>query len=75
MTIYLIWIRGDESTWLEGSMTINQAAEMPAEWSDMITEAKRIAAENGGEMRIQSVVVPGVDDMFCIPLVHAKKIS
>lgn len=72
MKVWMIWLQGDDTTWLEAAWDDESTAENPTAWGEATGKAHHLAQENGYELRIQAVEVPGVYDLFEIPTVEAK---
>lgn len=75
MTVWMIWVQGDEATWLEAAWDDNSTAENSAGWKAEVERVRKLAYENDYEMRIQEVAVPGVYQLFNIPKVSADVVS
>lgn len=73
MTVWLIWVRGDDATWLEAAWDDESTAANPSGWRDEVERVRKLAYDNNYEMRHQALVVPDVDHLFGIPLVEARK--
>lgn len=71
MNVWLIWVQGDDATWLEAAWDDESTAGNPSGWQDEVNRVRKLAFENNYEMRIQEVTVPGVFDLFEIPRVEA----
>lgn len=71
MKVWMIWLQGDDTTWLEGAMDDDTTAESGGVWEEMVDNAAKLAHDNKYVMRIQAVEVPGVFDLFEIPTVQA----
>jgi hypothetical protein len=67
----MIWMQGDDSTWLEAAWDDESTAENNDGWQKEIERVRRLAFDNNYEMRIQKVEVPGVYGLFNIPEVTA----
>lgn len=67
MKVWLIWIQGDDTTWLEAAWDDNSTAENHSGWQEEVKRVRKLAYENDYEMRIQEVTVPGVYELFEIP--------
>lgn len=71
MKVWLIWVRGDDHTWLEAAWDDDSTAENHTGWTEEVARVRRLAHTEGYEMRVQAVNVPGVFDLFDIPEVTA----
>lgn len=65
------WI-GYDATWLEGAWDDEATAGNPDGWREEVDRVRKLAFDNNYEMRVQSVVVPGVFDLFLIPNAKAQ---
>ena len=72
-TVWMLWVRGDDLTWLEAAWDDDMTAENQPGWEDEVKRVRKLAHDGGYEMRIQEVRVPGVDDLFRIPQVTARE--
>lgn len=76
MKTWMIWMASQENhdlyRWLEAAWTDDQTSENPDGWRDEVDRCRKLAFENGYEMRIQEVNVPGVIELFEIPEVTAE---
>jgi hypothetical protein len=72
MRVWLIWVQGDDSTWLEAAWDDETTAENHSRWQEEVERVRKLAYENHYEMRIQEVRVPGVYDLFDIPRAEAQ---
>lgn len=71
MKVWMIWIQGDDATWLEAAWDDEMTAENPAGWQEAVEKARKMAFEENYELRIQEVTVPGVYELFDIPKAQA----
>jgi hypothetical protein len=71
MKVWLIWVQGDDATWLEGAWDDESTAENNDGWQEEVKRVRKLALDNNYEMRIQLANVPGVYEMFEIPEVTA----
>ena len=67
MKVWMIWVQGDDATWLEAAWDDNMTYENPSGWKEETERVRNLAYENRYEMRIQSVEIPGVYGLFDIP--------
>lgn len=67
MTIWMIFIKGDDHTWLEGAWDDDMTMENPEGWQDEVKRCRKLAFDEGFEMRIMQVDIPGVFKAFDIP--------
>lgn len=67
MKVWMIWIQGDDATWLEAAWDDEMTAENSTGWRVEVDRCRKLAFENNYEMRIQEVEVPGVHALFDIP--------
>lgn len=74
MKVWMIWIQGDDATWLEDAWDDETTAENHSGWQEVVDKARKLALDNNYEIRIQAVEVPGVYDLFEIPTVAAKAV-
>lgn len=72
MKVWLIWVLGDDSTWLEAAWEDEMTAENRSGYDEDVDRVRDLCHRNGYEMRIQAVLVPGVHDLFEIPTVRAE---
>lgn len=72
MKIWLIWMQGDDHTWLETAWDDESTAENHEGWREAVDKARKLAYEEKYEMRIQAIEVPGVYELFEIPTVQAR---
>jgi hypothetical protein len=70
--VWLIWIKVDGYSWLEAAWDDDSTSENHAGWQEEVGKVRKVALDQGGEMRIQAVNVPGVDDLFAVPEVTAE---
>jgi hypothetical protein len=70
--VWIIWIQGDDSTWLEAAWDDESITGNHPGWQAEVDRVRKLAYENNYEMRIQEVEVPGVYDLFEIPKVRAS---
>jgi hypothetical protein len=72
MTVWMLWVQGDDHTWLEAAWDDESTAENHSGWQAEVDRVRKLAFDNGYEMRIQQVQVPGVFELFEIPTAEAK---
>lgn len=72
MNVWLIWVRGDDTTWLEAAWDDDATAENRSGWDAEVDRVRKLAFDNKYTMRIQRVIVPGVYQLFDIPEVTAQ---
>lgn len=75
MKVWMIWVQGDDATWLENAMDDDSTAETGGVWEELVKRVEQMCVDNGYVMRIQAVNVPGVYEMFEIPTVDAEAAS
>lgn len=73
MTVWMVWVQGDGTTWLEAAWDDGTTASNHSGWQTEVNRVRKLAYENNYEMRIQQVEVPGVWELFEIPIVKAKE--
>ena len=71
MKVWMIWLQGDDQTWLEAAWDDETTAENHEGWQAEVDRCRKLAYEEKYEMRIQCVEVPRVYDLFEIPLMKA----
>jgi hypothetical protein len=69
--VWMIWLQEDDMTWLGAAWDDNSIAETPKAWDTEVERCRKLAYDNKYEMRIQSVKVPGVYELFDVPSVTA----
>lgn len=67
MIVWMIWIQGDDTTWLEAAWDDDSTAGNDEGWKNEVARCRSLANANNYELRIQRVKVPGVGAMFKIP--------
>jgi hypothetical protein len=67
-TVWMIWVQGDDSTWLEDAWDDESTAQNPQGWQEVVDKARKMAYEANYELRIQQVEVPSVHALFDIPV-------
>lgn len=72
MKVWLIWVQGDETTWLEAAWGDDATATDHDGWTAEVDRVRKLAYDSGYEMRIQPVEVPGVWDLFEFATVKAR---
>jgi hypothetical protein len=73
--LLLIFIQGDETTWLEAAWDEQSASESPDEWQETIKDARYTAQQNGGEFRVATVEVEGVYGLFEVPELKGGRVE
>jgi hypothetical protein len=73
VTVWMIWIQGDDATWLQAAWDDELIGENNAGWQEEVEKARKLAFDNNYEMRIQKVNIPGVFELFAIPSVTASE--
>lgn len=71
MTVWMIWVRGDDYTWLAAAWDDDSTAENNKGWQEEVQRVRDLCHKEGYEYRIQRVSVPKVHDLFDIPKVEA----
>jgi hypothetical protein len=71
MKVWLIWVEGTDTTWLEAAWDDDQTVENLPGYKAEVARCRKLAYDNDYEMRIQAVEVPGVFDLFSIPTATA----
>lgn len=71
MKLWLIFIQGYDTTWLEAAWDDQSIAESNGEWEEIVKSARATAKENGGEIRICTTEVSGVYQLFDTPELKA----
>lgn len=74
MKVWMIWIQGDDATWLEAAWDDESTAENNMGWQATVDKARKLAFDHNYELRIQAVEVPHVYDLFTIPTTTAKAV-
>lgn len=72
MKVWMLWVQGDDATWLEGAWDDEATAGNPDGWREEVDRVRKLAYENNYEMRVQEVTIPGVYDLFEIPKARAE---
>jgi hypothetical protein len=72
MIVWMLFVQGDDATWLEGAWDDEMTAQNPDGWKQEIDRVRKLAHDNGYEVRVLQVTVPGVYEAFEIPQVKAK---
>lgn len=72
MKVWMIFVQGDDATWLEAAWDDETTAENHPGWQAEVERVRKLAYENHYEMRILEVEVPGVYEAFAITKVQAK---
>lgn len=72
MKVWMIWIQGDEATWLEAAWDEEMIVSNHEGWIKEVERCRKLTYDNKYEMRTQAVVVPDIYDLFEIPEVKAK---
>jgi hypothetical protein len=73
MKVWLIWVQGDDATWLEAAWEDEMTAENRSGYDAELDRIEKMCHDNPGyAMRIQAVLVPGVLELFEIPTVEAR---
>lgn len=68
MRLWVIVIRGDGTTWVTDAWDDDTTYENPQGWKEAIDKARGTCEGNEGyEMRVVPVVVPGLYDVFDQP--------
>lgn len=67
MKLWLILIQENDHTWLEAAWDDDSTAENPEGWKAEVDRCKKLAEENGYEIRICWTQVDGVFDLFDTP--------
>lgn len=63
MKVWLIWVQSDDATWLEAARDA-RTSKNSLGWHAEVERVRKLASDNGYEMRIQEVDVPGVFRLF-----------
>lgn len=71
MNVWMVWVQGDDTTWLELAWDDESTANNHSGWQEEVERVRKLCFENGYEMRIQEVRVPDVYNLFEIPKVQA----
>lgn len=71
MNVWMIFVQGDDHTWLEAAWDDDSTAENHPGWKEEVDRVRKLAYENDYEYRIMQVTVPGVFEEFEIPHVKA----
>lgn len=69
MTVWQIWVRGDDHIWLEAAWDDDSTAENPEGWKKTVDRCRALSPTY--EVRVQKVSVPGVFDLFEVPAAEA----
>ena len=75
MKVRMVWVQGDDATWLEAAWDEETVAANYSGWCDEVDKARKMAHENNYEMRIQIVDVPKVYELFEVSEVKARVLS
>jgi hypothetical protein len=71
MKLWLIFIQGDETTWLQDAWDDQSIAESAGGWEDAVKSARATAKVNNAEIRIATTEVAGVYGLFESPNLQA----
>lgn len=74
LTVWMIWIQGDDATWLEAAWEDDMTSGNREGWLAEVDKARKLAFDNNYEMRIQKVYVPGVLSLFDVPTADAEPV-
>lgn len=74
MIVWMVWVQGDDATWLEAAWDDEATAGNPDGWQRELDGARKLAYDANYVMRIQRVEVPGVYNLFEIPTAKAKEV-
>ena len=72
MKVRMVWVQGDDATWLEAAWDEETVAANYSGWCDEVDKARKMAHENNYELRIQIVDVPQVYELFEVSEVKAR---
>lgn len=64
MKVWMIWVQGDDSTWLESAWDDESTAENPDGWQTEVDRVRKLAFNNDYELRVTEVTIPGVYEAF-----------
>ena len=73
MKIWMIWVQGDDTTWLEGCWDDESTAQNPEGWQAYVDRCKKLAHDNNYEVRIASSEIKGVYGLFETSELEAPK--
>lgn len=71
MKVWMLFVQGDGTTWLEAAWDDDSTAGNDSGWVAEVDRVRKMAAENRYEWRCIEVEVPGVFEAFEIPKVQA----
>ena len=72
MKVWMLWVQGDDATWLEAAWDDEMTAQNPPGWSEEVLRVRKLVFDNDYEMRVLEVEVPGVYESFEIPKSKAR---
>ena len=75
MKVWMLWVQGDDSTWLEAAWEDEMTAENRSGYDAEVDRVRKLCFDNDYELRIQPVLVPGVYEMFEMPVVAATPVD
>ena len=74
--VWLIWIQGEDCPpWLEAAWDDTSTADNIQGWRETVEQCREIARQAKGEIRVQEVRVPAVNEMFEVPQVTADLVA
>ena len=71
----MIFVRGDDYTWLEASWDDEMTAQNPDGWKAEVDRVRAVADKEGYEMRICSTTISGVFELFEPPEVSSSPLE
>lgn len=71
--VWMLWVQGDDATWLEAAWEDEMTAENRSGYDAEVGRVRKMCFDNGYELRIQAVQVPGVYELFEMPVVQATQ--
>jgi hypothetical protein len=73
MRVWLIFVQGDDATWLEAAWDDESTAANPDGWQHEVNRVRKLAFDSNYEMRTIEADIPGVFDAFEIPKVKGSR--
>lgn len=64
MKFWLLMVQGDDATWLEAAWDDESTIVNPEKYREDVDRVRKLAYDNNYEMRVISVVVPGIYEAF-----------
>lgn len=75
MKVWMVFVQGDDATWLEAAWDDEMTVENHSGWQAEVDRVRKLAFDNNYEIRTLEVEVPGVHDAFEIPKVRSGRVA